>query len=400
MKRYQSALVAAMLCIGCLLPLAAQAANYPYSLSVTPFAGGYIFEGNQRLENRPVYGLAIGYNLSEHWALEGVGSFSYDVTSDNNHGEGWRVYGVRGDILYHFLPEGRLVPYLAIGGGYLALEPPRGETDDDFMANYGAGVKFFLTDRVALRADVRHILDFNAHDIGSHPSRYNNLSYTAGLTFQLGGVPSAVRPVTKAEPSPAVTTVQPASVPPAKIAEKKMEETPAVPKPAMVQPAPVKPVMMPPAPVPVEAPDKPGIVPPAPTPVKKAPAPLPVEEEPFSLQAERPLKAPAGKIILTGVTIDKNGVDMTTSGTVKKFNIFTLTQPSRLVIDVYGAVNGLDVSRAVVNRFGLQSVRFGHHPDYLRIVLDAAREELLPYRASITKTGLRINLNPSHLIGP
>ena len=109
---------------------------------------------------------------------------------------------------------------------------------------------------------------------------------------------------------------------------------------------------------------------------------------------------PAGKIILTGITIDKNGVDMTTSGAVKKFNIFTLTQPSRLVIDVYGALNGLDVSRAAVNRFGLEAVRFGHHADYLRIVLDAAREELLPYRASITKTGLRINLNPSHLIGP
>ena len=400
MKRFQTALVAAMLCIGCLQPFAAQAANYPYSLSVTPFAGGYIFEGNQRLHSTPVYGLALGYNLSEHWALEGVGSFSTNVTSDKSNNEDSRVFGVRGDVLYHFLPEGRLVPYLAIGGGYLAIEPDKGETDDDLMVNYGAGVKFFLTDRVALRADVRHILDINANDIGSHPTCYNNLSYTAGVTFQLGGAPPAVRPAAKAEPAPAVTTVPPASVPPAKIAEKKMEQAPAVPKPAMVQPAPVKPVMVPPAPTPVEAPVEPVIVAPAPIPVKKAPAPVPVEEEPFSLQAERPRKAPAGKIILNGITIDKNGFDMTTRGAVKKFNIFTLTQPSRLVIDVYGAVNGLDVSRAMVNRFGLQAVRFGHHADYLRIVLDAAREELLPYRANITKTGLKINLNPSHLIGP
>ena len=230
MKRFQTALVAAMLCIGCLQPLAAQAANYPYSLSVTPFAGGYVFEGNQRLHNTPVYGLAIGYNLSEHWALEGVASFSTDVTSDKSNNEDLRVFGLRGDILYHFLPEGPLVPYLAIGGGYLGLEPRKGETDDDLMVNYGAGLKFFLTDSVALRADVRHILDINVNDIGSHPSYYNNLSYTAGLTFQLGGAPPPVRPVAKAEPAPAVTTLPPASVPPAKIAEKKMEQAPCGPE--------------------------------------------------------------------------------------------------------------------------------------------------------------------------
>ena len=97
------------------------------------------------------------------------------------------------------------------------------------MANYGAGVKFFLTDRVALRADVRHIIDINVNDVGSHPSYYNNLSLTAGLTFQLGGAPPAVRPVAKTEPAPAVTTVPPARVPPAKIAENKMEQAPAVP---------------------------------------------------------------------------------------------------------------------------------------------------------------------------
>jgi hypothetical protein len=38
----------------------------PYALTVSPFAGAYVFEGNQNLDNRAVYGLAIGYNFSEH----------------------------------------------------------------------------------------------------------------------------------------------------------------------------------------------------------------------------------------------------------------------------------------------------------------------------------------------
>ncbi len=44
--------VVALLCGG------AQAANIPYSLSIFPIAGGYLFEGSQHF-NRSVFGISI-----------------------------------------------------------------------------------------------------------------------------------------------------------------------------------------------------------------------------------------------------------------------------------------------------------------------------------------------------
>jgi peptidoglycan-associated lipoprotein len=45
--------------------------------------------------------------------------------------------------------------------------------------DYGAGLKYSLTERLSLRADVRHVLAFG--------SVYNNLEYTLGLSFSFGG---------------------------------------------------------------------------------------------------------------------------------------------------------------------------------------------------------------------
>jgi peptidoglycan-associated lipoprotein len=45
--------------------------------------------------------------------------------------------------------------------------------------DYGAGLKYSLTERLSLRADVRHVLTFG--------SVYNNLEYTLGLSFSFGG---------------------------------------------------------------------------------------------------------------------------------------------------------------------------------------------------------------------
>ena len=76
--------VAAALFLGC-LPGTARADNIPYALSITPFAGGYVFEGNQHTTNRAVYGVSIGYNLDEHWGLEATyGAVPDAITTNSN----------------------------------------------------------------------------------------------------------------------------------------------------------------------------------------------------------------------------------------------------------------------------------------------------------------------------
>jgi outer membrane beta-barrel protein len=355
--------MAAVLFLGCFPAGTARAENIPYSLSITPFAGGYVFEGNQHMTDRAVYGVSIGYNVTEHWALEATYSAVPDAITTNSNQTGGTpgvakkltVHEVRGDVLYHFFPDQRLVPYIAAGAGWIFIVPQKGATDDDVLVDYGAGLKFFLTDRIALRADVRHIFDVTYHDTARPRDFYNNFAYTGGVTFQLGGVKPAARVVEEPKPVQAVTPPPPAP-----------EETTPVP---------------PPAPEPAVAPIE-------------APAPAPVQETPLTLTAEQPevaaAAAPAGTILLTGITIDKDSLEIVTTKHLGTYKTFTLSQPSRLVIDVAGAANALGVKRIPVHRFGITAVRFGDHPDFLRIVLDAAQGRLLPYRIEETSKGLKI----------
>ncbi|MBU5615330.1 OmpA family protein [Geomonas azotofigens] len=131
----------------------------------------------------------------------------------------------------------------------------------------------------------------------------------------------------------------------------------------------------------------------------EAPAP---DEAPFELKATTPTPVPDGRIALTGITIDRDGLSLFTSGKVNEFNLITMVEPFSLVIDLYGAVNGIGLPKAPVEKFDLTNVRFREFPDHLQITLDAGREEIIPYRSFKTDTGLRINIKPrsSHHIGP
>jgi OOP family OmpA-OmpF porin len=223
---------------------AAQAEVKAGSVSLTPFAGYYFFEGNQDLKNSPTYGLRAGYNFTQNWGIEAFGS--YTQTEIQNTGwEPWQdiqTYGIEG--LYHFMPEGRLVPFIAIGvggifygKGYNYKDPSYGERfeQSQYFVDYGAGLKFFLTDNIALRADVRHVLPWNSTK-NNPDNLHNDLMATFGINFAFGGKKKALVETKAEEPAP-----EPAPV--------------VVPPPA---PAPI--VVPPPAPAPVVVP------PPAPAP--------------------------------------------------------------------------------------------------------------------------------------
>ncbi len=172
------------------------------SYSLTPFIGGYTFEGNEDLKTSPVYGLRGGYNFTKNWGVEGF--FSY-LKTENNAVAGnpdVKVFGYGVEGLYHFLPDSRLVPFLAVGVGGLSYDRSGGLGDRNKLAvDYGAGLKFSLTDYMALRADVRHVLPFN--------DRYNDLLYTVGLTFSWGGDKKpAVVATRAAEPAAPVAVVR------------------------------------------------------------------------------------------------------------------------------------------------------------------------------------------------
>lgn len=149
----------------------------PGSFTLSPMFGGYVFEGDQSLEGSALLGLGLGYNLTDRAALEAVYTHT-DADAKDSTTTDSKVRTYRLDALYHFMPENDLIPYLAVGLGGINHNPEGAQASAHFSVNYGVGVKYFVNQWIALRADVRHLLDF--------PEPNNNLLYTAGLLIQLG----------------------------------------------------------------------------------------------------------------------------------------------------------------------------------------------------------------------
>jgi OOP family OmpA-OmpF porin len=187
----------------------AQAEIKEGSFSLTPFWGISIFERNQSIHknsNFGTYGLRGGYNFTKNISLEGFLSYTQvelDTPIWYNHP--WQDiyrYGIEG--LYHFMPDGRIVPYIAFGlGGIYYSKGLNAFNDPDFYekyesnrfaVDYGAGIKFFLTDNIALQTDVRHSLALNSRQDNPHDI-HNDLLFSLGLNFNFGGK-------TKEEPPP------------------------------------------------------------------------------------------------------------------------------------------------------------------------------------------------------
>ena len=175
----------------------------PGSYTLSGIFGGYSFDGKQHLETRPVFGIRGGYNLTRHFGVEALFDF---VPTESTRGLGdANAYRYGGDILLHFLPDNKLVPYLAAGYGGISIDRDNQETFTKGAFDYGPGVKYFLTDDLALRGDFRHLV---YRDNGS----LSNYEYTVGVTYQFGGKKVAPAPVA-APVAPPVTESAPKAAP-------------------------------------------------------------------------------------------------------------------------------------------------------------------------------------------
>lgn len=175
------------------------------TFSLSPYVGGYTFDGVQHLETAVTGGLRAGYNFTDHVGLEAVLGYLNTESTGAVGSSDTDVYNYRLEALYHFFPENRLVPYLAAGYGGLTLDPDSGSTLTKGAFNYGAGLKYFLNDWIALRADVRHL-------IMSHNESFNNVEYTTGLNFNFGGEKPAPPPVVAPAAPTCALSVAPASI--------------------------------------------------------------------------------------------------------------------------------------------------------------------------------------------
>jgi len=180
------------------------------AFEISPFIGGYQFEGNQELDHTFIGGLRLGYAFTKHFSGEILGNYGNTRYTETSPDIRTRIFNYRAEGLYHFMPDSRFVPFVALGAGAQRNDYVRNIDEKwRFVGDYGAGVKFFLTESFALRADVRHVL--------ASGSVYNNLEYTLGLSFLFGGAkkPAAAvaEPVAPPPPPPAPAPRAPLAAP-------------------------------------------------------------------------------------------------------------------------------------------------------------------------------------------
>ena len=186
MKKILNKILPGLLLVSLATPALAE--NRQGAVTVSPYVGGYLLDKEQSEENRPTFGLRAGYNFTKHLGAEMMFGYSLTETKEAYGSKETDMYRYGVDILYHFMPDNKFVPFVAIGGGGTNFNTPNTPSSKSHYAglfNYGGGVKYFVSDDVALRADVRHLVLH--HDTGDH-----NLEYAVGLTFNFGGVRKAV----------------------------------------------------------------------------------------------------------------------------------------------------------------------------------------------------------------
>ncbi len=199
-----------------MLCLPAMAANRAGAGSITPFIGGYNFDSEEDLDNALLYGLRMGYNFTKNWTLEGVLTFAEPdgdrqymsviqpqgapilVRGDSNDA---KMYGYKMEILYNFLPDGMIVPFIAAGLGGRYMDWDDRSSDNDFVLDYGAGLKIFFAEDWAVRADIRHVYVTDEN--------FNNVEYGIGLSYFFGGKKEQVVPPPPPPPPAPAPFVEP-----------------------------------------------------------------------------------------------------------------------------------------------------------------------------------------------
>ncbi|MDY0184568.1 MAG: thrombospondin type 3 repeat-containing protein, partial [Desulfuromonadaceae bacterium] len=141
---------------------------------INPMVGGFEKESTSGFNPAINYTLGGGYNYSAN-----LSSYLNASFAPQRSGADSDLYTASLGALYHFMPQERLVPYLTAGLGYLGINGRDGLGDENQgQLNYGAGLKYFLSEDIALNAEVKHMLDTSGEP--------NSLLYQTGLVFFFG----------------------------------------------------------------------------------------------------------------------------------------------------------------------------------------------------------------------
>lgn len=163
----------------------ASAGNKAGTFSVSPVVGGISYMTEQHLETAPLFGVRVGYNFTKALGIEAL--FDYSRTKSTRSSNTLDFYRYGGDLLYHFWPDNKFVPYLAAGYAGMNLKgsnPYPGTSKTRGVFDYGLGFKYFVTEDMAWRADIRGLTYFYSGN------DQHAIEYTTGVYIPFGGTPA------------------------------------------------------------------------------------------------------------------------------------------------------------------------------------------------------------------
>lgn len=197
---------------------------------MTPYFGGYRFEGNSNVGDTLLIGLGADFQLTDNFAadfiyLKGDADLNYlqlntqrcvtQKSIDTN------IFHVSGR--YHLFTKANFTPYVSTGLGLFSMnsdyvEMFKGHPDRHylFQFHYGCGIKYYLTKSLSLRGDLRHMISFENMD--------NDLSAILGISYSFG-TPAKENPEQKGPHKKKEDTVSPKTQDHATIEKKHPKKT-------------------------------------------------------------------------------------------------------------------------------------------------------------------------------
>ena len=173
------------------------AANSEYKYEITPMLSGTYTEGNLDLDrNYANAGLSIGTNLDDSMFdqielgfLRTLEDVDYKNTTSNTS-----ITRIFTNVIKEYKLDEKSSLYALVGAGVELFGSEQFSNENGLFANYGFGYKYKLDNDMAIKADVRHLVEFDHGD--------NNLIYTVGLAIPFGkkAAPAAPAEVVKEEP--------------------------------------------------------------------------------------------------------------------------------------------------------------------------------------------------------
>ncbi|ETR71752.1 MAG: OmpA-OmpF porin, OOP family [Candidatus Magnetoglobus multicellularis str. Araruama] len=186
------------LIVGCMILFVSVSCAYggdeaSSNISLSPFAGGYLFEGQQTFGGNAVYGLNLGYQFSNHWAARiggAYGEFQHAQMNEQTFSENLNdVDAMIGylDLMFIYPIFNNLEPYILLGGGDLYLDLVDKDQNHFPFVKYGAGLTIKVTDNMGLWGEFTHnVIHEDQEVVGGSGDEYrNNAMYVAGFSLYL-----------------------------------------------------------------------------------------------------------------------------------------------------------------------------------------------------------------------